>query len=170
MSTVKEILAAKKQSQVWTIKESDNVFNAIKIMSTKNIGALIVMSDRDYPVGIVTERDYARKVLLKNRSSMLTQVHEIMESISVYVNQRQTAEDCMKLMTENKVRHLAVLDHGELEGIISMGDIVQHLILDREFLIDQFVYYINGSQDVDTSSIYCSSYRTQKEFPNRNHN
>ncbi len=169
MSTVKKILANKKQSRVWTIRESDVVFEAIKIMSTKNIGALIVMNSHDYPIGIITERDYARKVILKNRSSMLTQVHEIMESISVYVSAMQTAEDCMKLMTENKVRHLPVLDHGELVGLISMGDIVQNLIQDREFLIDQFVYYINGSQNVDTSTIYCSSYKLQNELVSKQH-
>jgi CBS domain-containing protein len=121
------------------------VLDAIKLMAEKRIGALLVMEDRNI-VGIVTERDYARKVVLMGRSSSETPVRDIMTTSVMYVRPNQTNMECMALMTENRLRHLPVIDNGELIGLISIGDLVKDIISEQQFIIDQLEHYIRGER------------------------
>lgn len=154
MSTVREILKAKNNNFIYSIYEDQEVFEAINIMSNKNIGAVLVKSRDEDLAGLITERDYARNVILKNRSSKETKVKEIMNTSVITVGLDQTIETCMTIMSENKIRHIPVLEDFNLIGLISMGDIVKKVITDREFLIDQFIYYITGNQNSGGSSFY----------------
>jgi CBS domain-containing protein len=121
------------------------VFDAIKLMADKNIGALLVMEGEGV-AGIITERDYARKIVLMSRSSKETPVREIMTSAVMYVRPDQTSEECMVLMTENRLRHLPVIDDGRLLGIISIGDLVKDIIAEQRFTIEQLEHYISGER------------------------
>jgi len=121
------------------------VFDAVQLMADKDIGALLVM-DADAIAGIVTERDYARKIVLMSRSSKQTSVREIMTSAVMYVRPDQTSEECMVLMTENRLRHLPVMDAGRLLGIISIGDLVKDIIAEQRFTIEQLEHYISGER------------------------
>src|SRR5690606_27687213 len=114
------------------------------LMARFNIGALLVMH-RGRIVGIVTERDYSRKVVLRDRSSRTTPVRDIMQRQVLYVTPDDAVEGCLVLMTEKRIRHLPVLDDGDLIGLISMGDVVKNVISDQEFVIDQLTHYITGS-------------------------
>lgn len=142
MNTVKEILDSKGRD-VWSIDADASVFEAITRMAEKQIGALLVM-DRGKLVGIVTERDYARKVILEGRSSKKTPVRQIMESNVLCVGPEQTVEESMALMTEKRVRHLPVLNGKNVDGIISIGDLVKAIIAEQKFIIEQLVHYITG--------------------------
>ena len=121
------------------------MFDAIKLMADKNIGALLVMEGEEV-AGIITERDYARKIVLMSRSSKQTPVREIMTSAVMYVRPDQTSEECMVLMTENRLRHLPVIDGGRLLGIISIGDLVKDIIAEQRFTIEQLEHYISGER------------------------
>ena len=121
------------------------MFDALKLMADKNIGALLVMEAEEV-AGIITERDYARKVVLMSRSSKQTPVREIMTSAVMYVRPDQTSEECMVLMTENRLRHLPVIDGGRLLGIISIGDLVKDIIAEQKFTIEQLEHYISGER------------------------
>ena len=143
-TTVKDILTEKSVKGVRTINPHDFVFDALKEMALHNIGALLVM-DRDKVVGIVSERDYARKVALKNMESRTTRVSDIMERKVYYVIPEDSAEGCMALMTSKRIRHLPVIEAGELLGLVSIGDIVKAVMGDREFMIDQLICYATGS-------------------------
>jgi CBS domain-containing protein len=121
------------------------VLDAIKLMAAKRIGALLVMENRQIG-GIVTERDYARKVILMGRSSHETPVRDIMSSPVMYVRPDQTNVQCMALMTENRLRHLPVIDNGELTGLISIGDLVKDIISEQQFIIEQLEHYIRGER------------------------
>jgi CBS domain-containing protein len=121
------------------------VFDAIKLMADKNIGALVVM-EAEQVAGIITERDYARKIVLMSRSSKQTRVREVMTSTVMYVRPDQTSEECMVLMTENRLRHLPVIDDGRLLGIISIGDLVKDIIAEQRFTIEQLEHYISGER------------------------
>jgi IMP dehydrogenase len=143
MTQVAQVLQSKQNPQVITIDTQDSVYDAIKIMAERGIGALIVMSGGEI-AGIVTERDYARKVVLKDRSSKSTKVAEIMSSAVRYVSPQQTSQDCMALMTEHRIRHLPVLDKGRLAGMISIGDLVADIISEQQFTIEQLEQYITG--------------------------
>jgi len=145
MKTVSQILHAKGAAQVHTIAPDDTVLEAIRRMAEKGIGALVVMEGNSI-VGMVTERDYARNVILKGRASEETAVREIMSSSVLYVRPQHSNEDCMALMTDNRVRHLPVLDQGRLIGLISMGDLVKDIISDQQFTIEQLEHYINGQR------------------------
>ena len=140
--TVKELLAA-KISDVLTIGPEASVYDAIAEMAGKQVGALVV-TEEETVVGILTERDYARKVVLENRSSRSTRVREIMTDRVIYVRPEQPIEECMALMTEKRVRHLPVLDGDCLLGMISIGDVVKDVISEKEFIIDQLTRYISG--------------------------
>lgn len=143
--TVAQILRSKPDSgrTIHMVEKSDSVYNAIKLMAEKSIGALLVMDDANI-AGIVTERDYARKVVLLDRSSKATRVEEIMTSKVRYVEPTQTSDECMALMTEHRMRHLPVLDDGKLVGLVSIGDLVKSVIADQQFTIDQLEHYIHG--------------------------
>lgn len=143
--TVAQILRSKPDSgrTIHMVEKSDSVYNAIKLMAEKSIGALLVMNGANI-AGIVTERDYARKVVLLDRSSKATRVEEIMTSKVRYVEPTQTSDECMALMTEHRMRHLPVLDDGKLVGLVSIGDLVKSVIADQQFTIDQLEHYIHG--------------------------
>ena len=121
------------------------MFDALKLMADKDIGALLVMEGEEV-AGIITERDYARKIVLMSRSSKQTPVREIMTSAVMYVRPDQTSEECMVLMTENRLRHLPVIDDGRLLGIISIGDLVKDIIAEQRFTIEQLEHYISGER------------------------
>jgi CBS domain-containing protein len=142
MLRVKYLLAFKDRT-VWTIGPEDPVFEAIQIMADKHIGALPVCRG-DELVGIVSERDYARKVILLGRSSTDTPVWQIMSSPVVTVSPDETVHRCMELMTEKRIRHLPVVDRGKLVGIISIGDLVKAVIEEQQQTIDQLERYIAG--------------------------
>jgi CBS domain-containing protein len=140
MKTVKQILDAKGR-EVWTIQPEASVFEAIQLMAEKKVGALVV-ADGDKPVGIISERDYARKVILKGKSSQETPIRDIMTTDVVCTRLDQTVEECMALVTEKRIRHLPVLDGEQLVGIISIGDLVKTIIAEQQFMIEQLEHYI----------------------------
>ena len=142
METVQQLLNS-KGDEVWTIQPDETVLDAIQKMADKDVGSLVVVEDGK-PVGIFTERHYARKVFLKGRHSPTTPIREIMSRRSVCASPEQTIEECMAVMTDKRVRHLPVLDHGKLVGIVSIGDLVKSRIVDQEFIIEQLAHYIHG--------------------------
>ncbi|MBM3293286.1 MAG: CBS domain-containing protein [Candidatus Aminicenantes bacterium] len=142
MFTVKHMLD-EKGSQVWTISPEAKVIDALKLMADKGVGALIVVY-KDQVVGILSERDYARKVVLKGKSSLDTPAKEIM-TLQVYcVQPESTAEECMALMTQRRIRHLPVIDKGKLAGLVSIGDVVKSLISAQKITIEHLQNYIMG--------------------------
>jgi CBS domain-containing protein len=144
MTIVRHILDKKGQF-VWTIRPDDTVFAAIEEMARKDVGALVVVDNGD-PIGIFTERHYARNVFLKGRSSPTTVVKDVMRTGFLYVTPDRTVEECMAIMTVERVRHLPVMDDGNLVGLISIGDLVKSIIEDREFVIDQLTNYITRTR------------------------
>ncbi|HEY66629.1 MAG TPA: CBS domain-containing protein [Caldilineae bacterium] len=142
MKLVKDILNVKGRD-VWSVSPDATVYEALQLMADKNIGAVLVVEEGEV-VGILSERDYARKVILKGRSSLNTPVKEIMTSKVYYVSPEQTIEECMTLMTEKRIRHLPVLEDGRLVGIISIGDVVKAIISDQQVTIQQLENYILG--------------------------
>jgi CBS domain-containing protein len=145
MITVRRLLE-KKGDAIWSIPPHATVFEALGLMAEKNIGAVLVIED-EVLVGIISERDYARKIILKGKTSMDTLVWEIMTATVVYVNPDQTIEECMALMTEKRIRHLPVFEDDQLIGVVSIGDVVKELISEQEFVIEQLVNYISGRVD-----------------------
>jgi CBS domain-containing protein len=145
VKTAIQILRSKPHQTVHTISPTASVFDAVKLMADQEIGALLVM-EGEAIAGIITERDYARKIVLMGRSSKETPVRDIMTSKVMYVGPGQTTEECMALMTENRLRHLPVLDSGKLLGLISIGDLVKDIISEQRFIIDQLEHYIRGER------------------------
>ena len=143
MKTAAEILRTKSDPTVYSIVPTASVFDAVALMAQKGIGALLVMEGEDI-VGIVTERDYARKIILMGRTSKETPVLAIMTAEVMYVRPEHTSEECMALMTENRLRHLPVIDNGKLIGLLSIGDLVKDIISDQRFTIEQLEHYIRG--------------------------
>jgi CBS domain-containing protein len=143
MTIVAQVLQAKGYD-IWSVTPDTSVYDAIKMMADKEVGALLVLEDEKL-VGIISERDYARKVILKGKSSKDTPVRDIMTSKVYYVRPEQTIEECMALMTARRIRHLPVLDGDRLVGILSIGDVVKAVIADQEFLIQQLEHYITSS-------------------------
>ena len=141
MKTVKQLLQVKGGS-VFAVAPGDSVLDAIRVMAEKGVGALVVLEEARL-AGMVSERDYARKVILHGRSSQDTPVSEIMTAKVVTVRSEQTVEDCMALMTQHRIRHLPVVDGGKLAGVLSIGDLVKELIADREETIKQLESYIH---------------------------
>jgi CBS domain-containing protein len=142
MHTVKELLR-EKGNQVWTIAPQATVYEALELMAAKNIGSLVAVEHGNV-AGVFTERDYARKVILKGRSSKTTTVAELMTTDVLYVSPEDTIENCMALMTDKRLRHLPVMDNGKLAGVVSIGDIVKVIISEREFTIRELERYITG--------------------------
>jgi len=140
MTTVQRLLQHKGHT-VWSIPPDASVFEAVQLMADKRVGALMVV-DRNELVGVISERDYAREIVLKDRVSRDTPVSAIMTQRVLYVRPQQTLEECMALMTEKHLRHLPVLDSGRLVGVVSMRDVVKDLIAEKEFLIEQLENYI----------------------------
>jgi CBS domain-containing protein len=142
MKTIRQLLQTKGH-QVWSIGPEAMVYEALKLMAEKGVGALVVL-EAGQVVGILSERDYARKVSLQGKSDQSTPVREIMTSKVVYVRLDQSIEDCMALMTDKRIRHLPVLDGNRLVGVISIGDVVKVVISEQEFIIEQLENYITG--------------------------
>lgn len=143
MYTVGQLLNT-KGNQVWTVAPETTVYQALELMAEKNVGALMVV-EGGRAVGMFSERDYARKVILKGKTSRTTSVGELMAREVVYVSPDDTVEGCMSLMTDKRVRHIPVLEQGKLVGIISIGDVVKEVISRRESTIRQLERYINDS-------------------------
>jgi CBS domain-containing protein len=142
MTTVKQILDTKGYA-VWSIHPQESVFTAIQQMAEKEVGALVVLED-DALVGIISERDYARKVILKGRASHETAVRDIMTPHVICASLDQSIEECMNIVTERRIRHLPVLDGGQVVGMISIGDLVKTIIAEQQFMIEQLAHYISG--------------------------
>ena len=144
MTVIAEILKSKSDANVYRVAPTDTVFDAVSLMADKGIGALLVM-EGDTIVGIITERDYARKIALMGRTSAVTQVKDVMTSAVMFVKPDQTSEQCMQIMSNNRLRHLPVLNNGKLVGMISIGDLVKDIISEQKFIIEQLEHYITGS-------------------------
>ena len=142
MVTVKSLLE-NKGDQVWSISPDASVYTALMLMAEKRVGALVVLENEKL-VGIISERDYARKVILKGRASKETTVGEIMTTKVYYVSRDHQIDRCMALMTDKSIRHLPVLDGENILGIISIGDVVKAVISEQEFIIDQLETFITG--------------------------
>jgi CBS domain-containing protein len=142
MMTVNDLLNEKGRD-VWTISPEAKVFDALKMMADKDSGSLVVTSDKQL-VGIFSERDYARRVVLRGKTSLDTPVKEVMTASVYYVDPETTTQECMALMTKNRIRHLPVIQKNKLVGIISIGDIVKSIIAQQKIAIDHLENYIVG--------------------------
>lgn len=143
MKTVAQILQAKPDPTVHTVAPTASVYEAVSLMADKNVGALVVVA-QGRVVGIVSERDYARKIVLMARSSKDTPLADIMSSPVMVVHPGRTVEECMALMTENRLRHLPVMEGERLLGLVSIGDLVKATISEQQFIIEQLEHYISG--------------------------
>jgi len=142
VDTIRLVLR-QKDLNVWSVSPDSCVYDAIEIMADKYIGALLVVSEGKL-VGVVSERDYARKVILQGKSSKETQVKEIMTSPAIFVTPEQTVEDGMRIMTEKRIRHLPVVENGKILGVVSIGDLVKWMISAQQQTIAQLHDYIHG--------------------------
>ena len=142
MKRVRDVLQV-KGSEVFTIEPDASVYDAIKIMADQRIGALVVLQS-EHLVGLISETDYARKIVLQGRTSANTRVREIMTDRVLYVSPDQDISECMALMTEKRFRHLPVMDNDQLAGLISIGDLVKSIIDEQLFTIEQLERYISG--------------------------
>ena len=142
MKSVQDVLKQKGNAVV-AVAPDATVYDALTLMAEKNVGAVLVL-EGGQPVGILSERDYARQVILKGKTSKDTPVREIMTSRVVFVRPEQNIDECMALMTDKRVRHLPVLDNNRLAGILSIGDVVKAVMAEKEFLIEQLEQYITS--------------------------
>jgi CBS domain-containing protein len=140
---VKDILKTKKNNSVFSVEPQSSVYSAIEQMCEKNIGGVVVV-ENNVLVGIFTERDYARKLILKGKSSKDTVVAEIMTKNPITVSPDTTIDDCMNVMSEKRIRHLPVTENAVLVGMISIGDVVRHIIEEQKSTIEQLEHYITG--------------------------
>jgi CBS domain-containing protein len=142
MRTVEQLLQV-KGSDIWSIAPQATTYNALQIMAEKNVGALLVI-EKEKLMGIFSERDYARKVILKEKSSKSTSVGELMTREVFYIDANFTLEESMALMTAKRIRHLPVLKNNQLIGIVTLGDVVRQIISDQQFAIRELEKYITG--------------------------
>ncbi|WP_348761072.1 CBS domain-containing protein [uncultured Salinisphaera sp.] len=142
MTTINDLLR-NKSPDVWSVTPDDSVFDALRLMADKNIGAVLVM-DGKHLVGLLSERDYARKLVLANKSSRDTAVRDVMTSRVAFVAPSKDVEECLALMTDKRFRHLPVMDEGRVVGLVSIGDLVKAIIEKKQFMIDQLESYITG--------------------------
>ena len=141
MQTVRQLLA-EKGHVVWSISPDASVYDAVKLMAEKGIGALVVV-EQAKSVGLLSERDYARKVILMGRSSKETKIREIMTTQVIFADPDQSVQECMTIMTEKHIRHLPVMEDDHLIGVISIGDLVKTIIAEQQFVISQLEHYIS---------------------------
>jgi len=142
MQTIRQIIST-KGDQIWSVAVEDTVYDAIRLMASRSIGAMLVMNGEELH-GIISERDYARKVILEGRSSRETRVGEICSSPAITISPRATAEEGLALMTRKRIRHLPVVEKGQLLGVISIGDLVNAVLGDQQQLIEQLERYVTG--------------------------
>ena len=143
MTTIAQLLNA-KGNQIWSVEPKATIFEALEIMSEKEIGALLVMEDGKL-TGIFSERDYARKVILKGKSSKETPVGELMTKKVFYIDSQKTINDCMAMMTAKRIRHVPVIEDNQVMGIVTIGDVVNQIISEQEVTINHLENYITGS-------------------------
>ena len=143
MTTVAEILKSKSHAAVYSVAPQDSVFQALRTMAEKEVGALLVL-DGGTIAGIFTERDYARKIEVRGRSSADTRLAEVMTPDVLHVGPATTTQECMALMTDKRLRHLPVLDGGQVVGMVSIGDLVKEIISEQQFMIAQLESYIRS--------------------------
>jgi CBS domain-containing protein len=146
MKTARQVLESKPTQAIYSISPGSTVYAALQLMAEKGIGALLVIEHGDI-VGILSERDYARKVILMQRTSRETFVRDIMTSAVIYVRGDQSTDECMALMTQHRLRHLPVLEGDELIGMLSIGDLVKDIISEQQFIIQQLEHYITGVRE-----------------------
>jgi CBS domain-containing protein len=143
MTTVRDVLDRKGRN-VFAVGPDAPVYRALELMSEKHVGALMVLDENRHLIGVVSERDYARKIALLGKSSKETPVSDIMTTKLFCVTPKDNIEQCMELMTDKSVRHLPVLDGERLDGVISIGDVVKSMLSQQEFIIEQLEHFING--------------------------
>ena len=144
MTRLEDFLILNKNRQICTISKDQSVMQALILMSEKNIGAVIIVDDNDFPTGIFSERDYARKVILKGKSSKDTLLDEVMTKELITVTREYKIDQCMEIMNEKKIRHLPVLENKKIVGIISIGDVLKIMIKEQKELIDHLQKFITS--------------------------
>ena len=144
MARLEDFLILNKNKQIWTISKDQNVKQALILMSEKNIGAIIVVDNNGFPIGIFSERDYARKIILKGKSSKDTLLDEVMTKELITVARDCKIEQCMEIMIEKKIRHLPVLEDKKIVGIVSIGDLLKIVVKEQKELIDHLQKFITG--------------------------
>ena len=144
MTKLENFLKSNKDRQIWTILKDQSVMQALILMSEKNIGAIIIIDNNDFPIGIFSERDYARKVILKGKNSKDTLLDEVMTKELITVTRDFKIDQCMELMIEHKIRHLPILENKKIIGIISIGDVLKIMIKEQKELIDHLQKFITS--------------------------
>jgi len=144
LTRLEDFLKLNKNRQIWTISKDQNVIQALILMSEKNIGAIIIVDNNDFPIGIFSERDYARKIVLKGKSSKDTLLDEVMTKELITVTRDYKIDQCMEIMNEKRIRHLPVLENKKIVGIISIGDVLKIMIKEQKELIDHLQKFITS--------------------------
>jgi len=144
MTRLEDFLKLNKNRQIWTISKDQSVMKALILMSEKNIGAIIIVDNNDFPIGIFSERDYARKIVLKGKSSKDTLLDEVMTKELITVTRDYKIDQCMEIMNEKRIRHLPVLENKKIVGIISIGDVLKIMIKEQKELIDHLQKFISS--------------------------
>ncbi len=144
MTRIEDFLKLHKNRQIWTISKDQSVRQALTLMSEKNIGAIIIVDNNDFPIGIFSERDYARKIVLKGKSSKDTLLDEVMTKELITITKDNKIDQCMEIMTEKKIRHLPILEEKKVVGIISIGDVLKIMIKEQKELIDHLQKFITS--------------------------
>ena len=144
MTRIEDFLKLNKNKQIWTIPKNQSVMQALILMSEKNIGAIIIVDNNDFPIGIFSERDYARKIVLKGKSSKDTLLDEVMTKELITVTRDYKIDQCMEIMIEKRIRHLPVLENKKIVGIISIGDVLKIMIKEQKELIDHLQKFITS--------------------------
>ena len=144
MTRLEDFLKLNKNRQIWTISKDQSVMQALVLMSEKNIGAIIIVDNNDFPIGIFSERDYARKIVLKGKSSKDTLLDEVMTKELITVTKDYKIDQCMEIMTEKRIRHLPVLENKKIVGIISIGDVLKIMIKEQKELINHLQKFITS--------------------------
>ena len=142
MKTIKQVLA-RNGGEVYSTSPEVSIIEAVKIMADKRVGALLVL-DGKVLKGIISDQDYTRKIVLHDRDASRMQVVEAMTSPVLTTRPEQSVDECMAIMTDNRIRHLPVVDNGQLVGLVSIGDLVKEVVSEQQFMIDQLVNYIQG--------------------------